>query len=60
MILCQKDGNVGFMLPKSVIYANTKSVTTVDIPGSQSEYFVVLSAIVQTFGIGPLLRSERS
>jgi len=60
MILCQEKENVGFMLLKSVICANTKSVATADIPGSQSGFSVVLGAIVQTLGIGQLYRLERS
>jgi len=51
MILCEKDKNVGLQPPKSVFYANIKSVIAVDIYGSQSEYFDVLNAIQQTLDI---------
>jgi len=44
----EKDENVGLQPPKFLIPANTKSVTTVDMCGSQSEYSVALSVIVET------------
>jgi hypothetical protein len=47
----EKGENVGLELPKSLFPVNTKSVATVNIHGSQSGYFVVPGAIVQTSDI---------